>query len=92
LRVITDPFEELENKDIRLKEEREKKIANREKRAQLMQASAGTTAATDEIGKYMNIPKKATSTKDSDAIDIDSLGSVSKKRKAGGGFGTFSNW
>ncbi|KAJ3346481.1 RING-type E3 ubiquitin-protein ligase ppil2, partial [Kappamyces sp. JEL0680] len=98
IKVITDPFKELGEKEDRIQSEKLRKIADREKRQRLTEASAGTTSASDQVGKYLKlgpVKEPRTSVQPDAGLDVDLLvpqSNASKKRKAGSGFGNFAGW
>ena len=53
IKVITDPFDDVLLKDKRIQEGKIRKIEEREMKAKLIQASSGTTLASDKVGKFL---------------------------------------
>ena len=98
IKVITDPFDEVLLKEKRIKEEKKRKLEERELKQKLVHASSGSTLSTDKVGKFLNNSSTTTSTTATatagDSLDsfLPNINPNPKKRKTGNSFGDFGGW
>ncbi len=107
IKVITDPFDDVLLKDKRIQEGKIRKIEEREMKAKLIQASSGTTLASDKVGKFLPSATAISGTTSSKVpfskqdvekstypfVSIETSSTTnSRKRKAAGTFGGFESW
>lgn len=94
MKIITDPFDELSNKERKVDEERDRKKDQKEMRQRLVQISQETIKEGDQVGKYLKKGKRSGEElmRDDSSSKMPPPPPSVPKAKKKTGFGSFDGW